>query len=156
MSERYKAKQGWFVCLDCGVVVVDDAAHDEDHDRIDRLEVNPLTHTSLPYAKVEFDDEHDPMCPTHATAEECLSAHFPFTAHGGEPICPTPCQCDLIARVRADCTRKHGSSLLDTYANGYARALRDAVEAVKALDGYFDWQRWQTVAAIEALNENQA
>lgn len=63
---------------------------------------------------------HDPMCP------QATTMNGPWFA-GGCGLCR------LIAQVREDCTRKHGSSLLDTYAKGYATALRDAVEAVKAL-----------------------
>ena len=108
---------------------------------------------------------HDPLCP-------CAVSRHPGCLASAN--CPD-CQCDLIARVRED-ERAHGSferSYNEGYYNGrkderkatlrslpafYAynkgrsAALRDAVEAVKALPllGTYNLTA-DAVAAIEAL-----
>ena len=99
--------------------------------------------------------EHDPLCPYFPERQGFggIDSGVPST----QPyIAGVPCQCDLIARVREDeATRAHRMS------DAYRTALRDAVEAVKALGelatygiihrdgGYCDGD--EIVAAIEAL-----
>jgi len=109
---------------------------------------------------------HDPLCPL--SRDDCWNA---------EP--PSVCCCTLIARVREDergkpsewiTPRLHTERMRENYDIGYAAALRDAVEAVKALDlqshyrmtceppDPVDWSKhrscdaWaEIVAAIKAL-----
>ena len=117
---------------------------------------------------------HDPLCPVlYGKAHPLWKA--------AAPLADLLCECDLIARVREDERGKQFVSddtmtrIADglakatpvdeatwnqsTYDTGYADALRDALEAVKALDpnapgGNMDYginvQR-RAVAAIEAL-----
>ena len=86
-----------------------------------------------------------------------------------DPLCPlrppmNPCDtCALIARVREDEASKNiGTVSLGelakaqehTYNAGYAAALRDAVEAVKASHRVRDCE-YCCAAAIEALGETK-
>lgn len=101
---------------------------------------------------------HDPLCPWDAEGDpdECYQIEGlerPMTI------------CQLIARVREDKQDKNiGTVSLGelakaqehTYNAGYAAALRDAVEAVKALPwSHNNWmsvgERAQAIAAIEGL-----
>ena len=90
----------------------------------------------------------------HSAAISADSGSTVQTASGGyerahDPICPVKYRdaitadqcwrCDLIARVRED---------------ERAAALRDAVEAVKAVN-LWRVDRYEAVAAIEALGEKQ-
>ena len=81
-----------------------------------------------------------------------------------DPLCQMParCQCDLIARVREDERGKWSPMIRDSFIDGYAAALRDAVEAVKSLAHEVGpcfhntsvgctCVRGEAVAAIEAL-----
>ena len=83
-----------------------------------------------------------------------------------DPLCPHAvhpddgCYCRLIARVRADVLANEPSCVCK-FGRGYAAALRDAVEAVKALPWHRPWgdddtwkylRRDDAVAAIEALD----
>lgn len=84
---------------------------------------------------------HDPLCPVAWCCNDCY------------------CECRLIRRVREDEASKYGSlrETQDAVNRARAAALRDAVEAVKALhsdrDGVDAGFR-RAVAAIEALNGN--
>ena len=86
---------------------------------------------------------HDPLCPLFD------KARYPFSAK---------CDCDLIARVREEerSYAKQTAAAVMAYGegkrDGYAAALRDAVEAVKALRDYKAWGILaKAVATIEAL-----
>lgn len=86
---------------------------------------------------------HDPMCSFQVPTSYCK-------------------ECELIARVREDeQTHIYSSEAMEEVirlaaSKAYDAALRDAVEAVKALDTWSDgssvfaWQN-EAVAAIEAL-----
>ena len=85
--------------------------------------------------------------------------------NGHDPLCPElwrwddgqPCMfCALVARVRADVLANEPSCVCK-FGRGYAAALRDAVETVKALEtghavsGHLTVYQSEAVAAIEAL-----
>ena len=86
--------------------------------------------------------DHDPLCPNAACCSDCY------------------CECKLIRRVRED-ERLRDDDYAYVATQSYAAALRDAVEAVKALLWLpcpADERPWTTdeglhtaVAAIEAL-----
>lgn len=91
------------------------------------------------------DSEHDLLCPLQALLEK------PYG------IAMSSCQCDLIARVREEERRQYSnySNARNTgRRDGYAAALRDAVDAVAALP-YLNAGAWvkrkDAIAAIEAL-----
>lgn len=112
---------------------------------------------------------HDPLCPCPPIPEHRL---IQVRAAG---IKFDDCCCDLIARVREDERSWDGAIRIARAAaqEGYAAALRDAVEAVKACDDLqpswwksmffggrrarawcqygWDWHKRDAVAAIEAL-----
>lgn len=104
---------------------------------------------------------HDPLCPYFPEQQGFggINSGVPST----QPyIAGVPCQCDLIARVRED-EQSHvigsvslaaiGEANMQQYRNGYAAALRDAVEEVK-LSCSADIElveRSEVIAAIEAL-----
>ena len=114
---------------------------------------------------------HDPMCPYFPEQQGFggIDSGVPST----QPYIPgVPCQCSLIARVREDTLAAVNLPEANaTYQRvGYRTALRDAVEAVRALDLHrhyriscepphpVDWSqhRWcdaeaDAIAAIEAL-----
>ena len=114
---------------------------------------------------------HDPMCPYFPEQQGFggIRSGVPST----QPYIPgVPCQCALIARIRED---ERGKAVWQRdllWGDGYAAALRDAVEAAKAAvtdddpdsvsDRYdccgcstYDAIYRDAVAAIEALGGKQ-
>ena len=90
--------------------------------------------------------KHDPLCPTTTDP------------HGVAGDCDCDCNCDLIARVREDERgyAKQTSAAVMAYGegkrDGYAAALRDAVEAVKGLPPITDAYPTNSPAGGEGLS----
>lgn len=99
---------------------------------------------------------HDPLCPMHPDYEfehYCCGSCNPGAVVPWEPVCI----CTNLARVREDEAQGQSEALLKAQRvflrEGYAAALRDAVEAVK-LSCSADIElveRSEVIAAIEAL-----
>lgn len=113
---------------------------------------------------------HDPLCPMHPDYEfehYCCGSCNPGAVVPWEPVCI----CTNLARVREDEAQGQSEALLKAQRvflrEGYAAALRDAVEAVRDRciehddsdgrpeDLVFDTTPDRLIAAIEALGEER-
>ncbi len=110
---------------------------------------------------------HDPMCP-NGDPRVVAAVAAAMASVGAEPS--GYCQfCPVIAHVREDEAQGQSEALLKAQRvflrEGYAAAVRDAVEAVKALttkaqhddDGFISlcFDKGEAAAAIEALGGEQ-
>ena len=89
-----------------------------------------------------YESAHDPLCPFHMLSQKPTG------------IAMSSCQCGLITRVRED-ERESNAAIRVHWLQGYARALRDAIGVIDAVDAKYevnpDWVLWEARKAIEAF-----